>query len=73
MYPQDPQSLSETFSVAALCPLTAERSSREREEAKMSMGMRVTSSPALETFKPEQIISLCRKKQGWEAGGQQAD
>lgn len=34
--------------------------------------MRVTASPALETFKPEQIIRLCRKKQGWEAGGQEA-
>jgi len=34
----------------------------------MGMGMGITASPTLETFKPEQIISWWKKKQGWEAG-----
>lgn len=38
----------------------------------MGMGMGVTGGPALETFKPEQTISWCGEKQGWEAGAGQA-
>lgn len=34
----------------------------------MGTGMGVTSSSALGTFRPEAIISLWGKKQGWQAG-----
>lgn len=38
----------------------------------MGTGMGVTSSSALGTFRPEAIISLWGKKQGWQAGAEQA-
>lgn len=43
------------------------------KEAKMGMGMGVIASLALETFKPEQIISWCRRMQSWVAGVGQAE